>query len=73
MNKTCRRQKETDSDLFGVELVELRLLAVTSPETQHLGFGAVGHVDKLLIPPALVNRADVAAEDYAVIANLERR
>lgn len=49
------------SDLFGIELVELRLLAVASPETQHLGLGAVSHVDELLIPPALVNCADVAA------------
>lgn len=59
-------------DLFGVELVELRLLAVASPETQHLGLGAVGHVDELLIPPALVNCADVAAQDDAVIANLQQ-
>lgn len=48
-------------DLFGIELVELRLLAVASPETQHLGLGAVSHVDELLVPPALVNCADVAA------------
>lgn len=59
-------------DLFGIELVELRLLAVASPETQHLGFGAVGHVDELLVPPALVNCADVAAQDDAVITNLQQ-
>lgn len=58
-------------DLFGIELVELRLLAVAPPQTQHLGLGAVGHVDELLVPPALVDRADVAAQDYAVIANLK--
>lgn len=58
-------------DLFGIELVELRLLAVAPPQTQHLGLGAVGHVDELLIPPALIDRADVAAQDYAVIANLK--
>lgn len=58
-------------DLFGIELVELRLLAVTPPQTQHLGLGAVGHVDELLIPPALIDRANVAAQDYTVIANLK--
>lgn len=58
--------------LFGVELVELRLLAVAPPQTQHLGLGAVGHVDELLVPPALVHRADVAAQDDAVVANLKR-
>ncbi len=61
------------SDLFGIELVELRLLAVASPETQNLGLGTVSHVDELLVPPALVNCADVAAQDYAVITNLKQR
>lgn len=60
-------------DLFGVELVELRLLAVPPPQTQHLGLGAVCHVDELLVPPALVNGADVAAQDDAVVANLKPR
>lgn len=60
------------SDLFGIELVELRLLAVASPETQHLGLRTVGHVDELLVPPALVNCADVAPQDYAVITNLNQ-
>lgn len=58
------------SDLFGIELVELRLLAVASPETQHLGLGTVSHVDELLVPPALINCADVAAQDYTVVADL---
>lgn len=48
-------------------------MAVASPETQHLGLGAVGHVDELLVPPTLVNCADVAAQDYTVIANLKQR
>lgn len=65
-------QRDALSDLFGIELVELRLLAVASPETQHLGLGAVSHVDQLLVPPALVNCADVAAQDYTVIANLKQ-
>lgn len=60
-------------DLFGIELVELRLLAVAPPQTQHLGLGAVGHVDELLIPPALVDRPDVAAQDDAVVTNLKQR
>lgn len=58
------------ADLFGVELVELRLLAVAPPQTQHLGLGAVGHVDELLVPPALVHRPDVAAQHDAVVAHL---
>lgn len=60
-------------NLFGVELVELRLLAVASPETQNLGLGAVSHVDELLVPPALINRADVAAQDDAVVTHLKRQ
>lgn len=68
----CFRQQQRGAlpDLFGIELVELRLLAVAPPQTQHLGLGAVGHVDELLVPPALVDRADVAAQDYAVVAHL---
>lgn len=65
-------QTQEASDLFGIELIQLRLLAVASPETQHLGFGAVGHVDEFLVPPAFINSTDVAAQDYAVIANLEQ-
>lgn len=59
------------SDLFGIELVELRLLAVASPQTQHLGLGAVSHIDELLVPPALVHCANVAAQDYTVITDLK--
>ena len=66
------REREAVSDLFGIELVELCLLAVASPETQHLGLGTVSHVDELLIPPAFVNCANVAAQDYAVITHLEK-
>lgn len=66
-----QQQRGALPDLFGIELVELRLLAVAPPQTQHLGLGAVGHVDELLVPPALVDRANVAAQDYAVIAHLK--
>lgn len=77
--RTCRgwnhcfqqQQRGALPDLFGIELVELRLLAVAPPQTQHLGLGAVGHVDELLVPPALVDRADVATQHYAVIAHLK--
>lgn len=48
-------------------------MAVAPPQTQHLGLGAVGHVDELLVPPALVHGADVAAQDNAVVAHLQRR
>lgn len=65
-------RRDTSPDLFGIELVELCLLAVASPETQHLGLGAVGHVDQLLVPPALINRADVATQDYTVVTNLRQ-
>lgn len=68
-----RTRSGAPPDLFGVELVELRLLAVAPPQTQHLGLGAVSHVDELLVPPALVNGADVAAQDDAVVTNLKPR
>ena len=57
--------------LFSVELVELSLLAIASPKAQHLGLGTVGHVDELLVPPALVDGADVAAQHDAVVADLQ--
>lgn len=60
----------TAPDLFGIELVELCLLTIASPQTQNLGFRAVSHVDELLVPPTLVNCTDVAAQDYTVITNL---
>lgn len=68
-----QQQREVVSHLFGIELVELCFLAVASPETQHLSLGAVGHVDELLVPPALVYGADVAAQNYTVITNLKHR
>lgn len=71
--KVSKLRTRSGPDLFGVELVELRLLAVAPPQTQHLGLGAVSHVDELLVPPALVNGADVAAQDDAVITNLNPR
>lgn len=66
-------RQPSPAHLLGVELVELRLLAVAPPQTQHLGLGAVGHVDELLVPPAFVHGADVAAQDDAVVAHLQRR
>lgn len=72
MNKKHTEQTDAGSDLFGIELVELCLLAVASPETQNLGLGAVSHVDELLVPPAFINCADVAAQDYTVITNLKQ-
>lgn len=65
-------QTAAQSDLFGIELVELRLLAVASPETQDLGLGTVSHVDELLVPPTLINCANVAAQDYAVVTHLQQ-
>lgn len=61
------------SDLFGIELVELCFLTITSPKTQHFGLGAVSHVDELLVPPPLVNGTNVAAQDDTVVAYLEQR
>lgn len=57
--------------LLSVELVELGLLAVTSPKAQNLGLGTIGHVDELLVPPALVHCADVTAQHDAVITHLQ--
>lgn len=72
-NAATSQAKPSPAHLLGVELVELCLLAVASPQTQHLSLGAVGHVDELLVPPALVHGADVAAQDDAVVAHLRRR
>lgn len=44
--------------LLSIELVELGLRAISTPQTQDLGLGTVGHVDELLIPPALINCAN---------------
>ena len=56
--------------LLSVELVELGLGAISAPQTQHLGLGAVGHVDEFLVPPALVHRPDVTAQHHAVVTHL---
>ena len=61
---------QTGRYLLGVELVELGLGAVSAPQAQHLGLGAVGHVDELLVPPALVHRPDVTAQHHAVVTHL---
>lgn len=61
---------QTGRYLLGVELVELGLGAVSAPQAQHLGLGAVGHVDELLVPPALVHRPDVTAQHHAVVTYL---
>lgn len=60
------------SDLLGVELVELRLLSISSPQAQHSGLGTVGHIDQLLVPPAFVHRPDVTAQYNAVVTHLHR-
>lgn len=53
---------QTDPEyLLGIELVELGLRAISTPQTQDLGLGTVCHVDELLIPPALIHRPNVAA------------
>ena len=56
--------------LLGVELVELRFAVVLAPETQHLGLGAVRHVDQLLKPPALTDGAGHAPQNQTVITDL---
>lgn len=58
------------SYLLGVELVKLCLLTVPPPQTQHFGLGTVGHIYELLIPPALIDCADVTAQDDAVVTHL---
>lgn len=62
-----------NSDLLGVELVKLCLLAVSPPQTQDFGLGAVGHVYQLLIPPALIHRPNVTSQYNAVITHLLTR
>ena len=56
--------------LLSIELVELSLGAISAPQAQHLGLGAVGHVDEFLVPPALVHRPDVTAQHHAVVTHL---
>lgn len=67
---SVREARTVEAHLLGVELVELGFLAIASPQTQHLGLGTVGHVNELLVPPALIHCADVAAQDYAVVTHL---
>lgn len=52
--------KQRPAYLLSIELVELGLRAISTPQTQDLGLGTVGHVDELLIPPALINCANAA-------------
>lgn len=61
------------SHLLGVEFVKLCLLAVPPPQTQHFGLGTVGHINELLIPPALIDCANVTAQDDAVVTHLNTR
>lgn len=61
------------SHLLRVELVELCLLAVSPPQTQHFGLGTVRHIYELLIPPALIDSANVTAQDDAVVTHLNTR
>ena len=58
------------TDLFGIKLVELHFLSVLSPQTQDLGLGAVGHVDQLLKPPAVMYHACDAPQQQTVVTHL---
>lgn len=59
--------------LFGVKLIQLRLLTIPPPETKHFCFGTVSHVDELFIPPALIYSANVAPQHNTIIAYLETK
>lgn len=45
-------------------------MAVPPPQTQNFGLGTVGHINELLIPPALIDCANVTAQDDAVVTHL---
>lgn len=57
--------------LLSIKLVELGLRAISTPQAQNFGLGTVGHVDELLIPPALIYCPDVTPQYHTVIAHLE--
>lgn len=57
--------------LLSIEFVELSLRAISTPQAQHLGLGTVGHVDELLVPPALIHRPDVTTQHHTVITHLQ--
>lgn len=59
------------SHLFGIKLVELHFLPMLSPQTQDFGFGAVGHVDQFLVPPAVTDRPGNTPQNDTVITNLQ--
>ena len=44
-----------------------------APETQNLCLGTVGHVDELLVPPALTDSTSYTPQDQAVITHLRRQ
>lgn len=69
---TQNHHETSASYLLGVKLVKLCLLAVPPPQTQYFGLRAVGHINELLIPPALIDRANVTAQDNAVITHLHK-
>lgn len=50
--------KQRPEYLLSIELVELGLRAISTPQTQDLGLRTVGHVDELLVPPAFINGAN---------------
>lgn len=58
--------------LFGVELVELHLLAMFAPQTEDLSFGTVRHVHQLLVPPPVTDGPHHTAQDYTVITHLQK-
>lgn len=57
--------------LFGVELIQLGLLAISPPETQHFSFGTVRHIDEFFIPPTFIHSANVAPQHNAIITYLK--
>ena len=57
--------------LLCVELVELRLAVVSSPQAEHLSLGAVGHVDQFLVPPPVTDGPGHTPKDDAVITHLQ--
>jgi hypothetical protein len=63
---------QTPEYLLSIELVELGLRSISTPQAQDLGLGTVGHVDELFIPPALIHCPDVTTQHHTVIAYLEK-
>lgn len=65
-----RLYNNVGSNLLRVELVKLRLQSIPPPQTQHFGFGTIGHIDQLLVPPPFIHCPNVTAQYDAVITHL---